>query len=76
MTWRDLQAQAAFGEGLKVVGSHPALGEWDVAAAPDMQWTPGHKWVANVTVPAQSEFEFKIVHLTYGGVAWEPSGNR
>ncbi len=59
-----------------MVGSHPALGEWDVAAAPDMQWTPGHRWVANVAVPAQSDFEFKIVHLTHGGVAWEPSGNR
>ncbi|BDA40415.1 probable glucoamylase at N-terminal half [Coccomyxa sp. Obi] len=68
--------QAAFGEGLKVVGSHPVLGAWDLGAAPDMAWTDGHVWVSDLDVPDGADFEFKIVHLTYGGVSWEPSCNR
>ncbi len=30
--------QAAFGEKLKLVGSHEATGSWDLDDAPDMQW--------------------------------------
>lgn len=52
------------------------LGEWDVAAAPDMQWTEGHLWVADLAVPEDTDLEFKLVHITYGGAAWEPSQNR
>lgn len=59
-----------------MVGSHPVLGEWDVAAAPDMTWTDGHMWVSDLDVPDGADFEFKIVHLTYGGASWEPSANR
>ncbi|KAK9916405.1 hypothetical protein WJX75_002219 [Coccomyxa subellipsoidea] len=68
--------QAAFGEGLKVVGSHPVLGSWDLGEAPDMTWTDGHVWVSDLGVPEGADFEFKIVHLTYGGASWEPSSNR
>ena len=31
-------AQAGFGESLKLVGSLPATGEWDVNAAPTLRW--------------------------------------
>lgn len=58
------------------MGSHPVLGAWDLGAAPDMAWTDGHVWVSDVDVPDGADFEFKIVHLTYGGVSWEPSCNR
>jgi hypothetical protein len=30
--------QAGFGDSLKLVGSLPETGEWDVAAAPEMRW--------------------------------------
>jgi hypothetical protein len=68
--------QAAFGEGLKLVGSHPVLGAWDIAAAPDMTWTDGHVWVADLAIPEDTDLEFKLVHLTYGGASWEQSNNR
>ncbi len=59
-----------------MVGSHPILGAWDLGTAPDMAWTDGHVWVSDLVVPDGADFEFKIVHLTYGGVSWEPSCNR
>lgn len=43
--------QAQFGEKLKVVGSSQELGEWNVFEAPDMRWTDGHLWVADLQVP-------------------------
>lgn len=59
-----------------MVGSHPVLGSWDLGEAPDMTWTDGHVWVSDLGVPEGADFEFKIVHLTYGGASWEPSSNR
>ncbi|KAK9824458.1 hypothetical protein WJX72_010426 [[Myrmecia] bisecta] len=68
--------QAAFGEQLKLVGSHQAVGEWDVGSAPCMHWTDGHIWTTSVKVPEGTEFEYKVVHVHHNGVCWEQNQNR
>lgn len=67
--------QAAFGEELKVVGSLPVLGSWDLDSAPSMKWNDGHIWEADFEVPEGTEFEYKLVHVGFGA-NWEPSENR
>ncbi|KAK9834218.1 hypothetical protein WJX84_008626 [Apatococcus fuscideae] len=68
--------QAAFGEKLKLVGSHEATGSWDLDDAPDMQWTDGNVWKANLEVPSGTELEYKVVHVHHSGVRWESIDNR
>ena len=60
MTESGSGCQAQWGEKLKVVGSCPALGGWDVAAAPDLHWTDGHVWTQAVEVPAGAKIEYKV----------------
>ena len=46
-----LSLQAGFGDSLKLVGSLPETGQWDVTAAPEMSWCVGpseytaHPWL-------------------------------
>ena len=44
--------QAGFGDSLKLVGSLPETGAWDVAAAPEMSWC--------ATSPPCDEFQMSI----------------
>ena len=55
-----LCCQAQWGEKLKVVGSCPVLGGWDVAAAPDLHWSDGHVWTQAVEVPVGAKIEYKV----------------
>ena len=50
----------AFGEVHKIVGGHPSLGDWDINAAPAMEWSDGDVWSLDVSVPAGSNLEFKV----------------
>ena len=47
---------------LAVVGSGPALGNWDAARAVRLSWREGHRWVANVQLEAgwHGALEFKV----------------
>lgn len=63
--------QAAFGEGLKVVGSSGAIGAWEISAAPDMRWTDGNVWALDLNLPQQAGFEYKLVHVHCNGTSWE-----
>ncbi len=52
--------QVNYGESLKLVGSGSELGDWNVEAAPEMQWTDGDVWVADVELPADQDVHFKV----------------
>lgn len=52
--------QLSYGEFHKIVGGHPSLGNWDVDAAPEMSWSDGDTWRADVQLPANQEIEFKV----------------
>ena len=53
--------QISYGEVHKIVGGHPSLGGWNVDAAPAMQWSDGDVWSLDVSLPAGTGLEFKVV---------------
>jgi hypothetical protein len=59
--------QIAYGEVHKIVGGHPSLGDWNVDAAPAMQWSDGDVWSLDVSMPAGTSLEFKVGH---SGCGW------
>lgn len=69
------------GEMVKVVGSIPELGSWDVGQAPalsaDGYTSSKHLWSGTVEIGAGKSFEYKFVNVgNSGGVAWESDPNR
>lgn len=53
--------QVSFGESHKLVGGHPALGDWDIGNAPQMQWSDGNIWTLEVQLEEGSDLEFKVI---------------
>ena len=65
-----------FGEVLLAVGSHPAVGSWDVVGAAPMTWSDGDVWQAVVALPAEARVEMKfVVRRPDGGLVWQQGGN-
>ncbi|GAX85202.1 hypothetical protein CEUSTIGMA_g12622.t1 [Chlamydomonas eustigma] len=66
------------GQVLAIVGSGPALGNWDANRALRMAWMEGHKWVGTVQLDAgwHGALEFKLAIIDGACAAWEPGSNR
>lgn len=65
-----------FGEVLLAVGSHPAVGSWDVAGAAPLTWSDGDVWQAVVALPAEARVEMKfVVRRPDGGLVWQQGAN-
>lgn len=58
--------QLNYGEFHKIVGGHPSLGDWSLEAAPQMSWSEGDTWSADVQIPAGQQIDFKVC---LGGVS-------
>ncbi len=43
------------------MGSHEALGAWQLDKAVPATWNEGHQWSASVELPAGAQLEFKFV---------------
>lgn len=54
------QKELPFGQSLKLVGSHPALGAWDETRGLPMTWGDGHVWTGEVPLPIGTAVEFKV----------------
>ncbi|KAI3433331.1 hypothetical protein D9Q98_003149 [Chlorella vulgaris] len=71
--------QLPYGQVLKLVGSMPAMGEWDCDSAPVMTWVEGDYWLLTLDLPA-GEHEFKVVAASSGSgtcsTDWEAGPNR
>lgn len=66
----------AFGEGLRLVGSCPELGDWDAARGAVLTWQEGDNWAAQLEVPA-GDHSFKLVITRPDGSCyWEQGENR
>lgn len=73
-----LQKELPFGQSLKLVGSHPALGAWDETRGLPMTWGDGHVWTGEVPLPIGTAVEFKAVKVVGGADAyseWEGGSN-
>ena len=77
----DQIATTKVGETIKVVGSIPALGSWDVSSAPALS-ASGYSetknlWSGKVDLKAGESLEYKFVRVgSSGSVAWESDPNR
>ncbi|KAJ1329684.1 lytic starch monooxygenase [Microdochium nivale] len=80
VTFNEL-ATTTVGQTIKVVGSIPQLGSWNVASAPALsasQYTSSNpKWTAALNLPAGTTFQYKFVNVASNGAAtWESDPNR
>jgi len=72
----SVPVQVDFGQTVKVVGNHPALGSWDTGNGVELEWNDGHVWEKQVHI-TPGEYEFKCVVVCSEGVSkWEPGPNR
>lgn len=66
-----------WGSNVYVVGSLPALGNWDPSQAVKLNPAAYPVWASTLTLPASTAFQYKyIVKDANGTVAWESGGNR
>ncbi|KAI1779352.1 carbohydrate-binding module family 20 protein [Hypoxylon cercidicola] len=70
-----------YGQTVKLVGSIPELGRWDVSAAPALsaaQYTAAHPlWTYTLRLAPGQAFEYKFVKVeASGAVTWESDPNR
>lgn len=52
--------QVHYGDSVKLVGSAPELGDWDLDRAPELSWGDGDVWTTSVELPPGSEVHFKV----------------
>ena len=73
----SVKCETALGEEVLVTGSHESLGNWNVAAAAPLKWTPGHVWKLELELEAPVEkLEYKaVLRQANGGVVWEKGDN-
>lgn len=55
----SIQYRVTFGDNIKLVGSGPALGDWDPSRALVMTWGEGDVWSAAAELPPGG-YEFKV----------------
>lgn len=68
-----------WGQQLKVVGSHPSLGEWELDQAPNMQYDADGSWNLEVDIPADTKIDFSYKYglvQVDGSIQWEWGENR
>ncbi|KAJ8132711.1 hypothetical protein O1611_g908 [Lasiodiplodia mahajangana] len=70
-----------YGQTIKIVGSIPELGNWDVSSAPALsaaQYTDSnHLWTYTLNLAPGRSFEYKFVNVAASGaVTWESDPNR
>lgn len=73
-----LGRRVEYGQRVKVVGSDPSLGKWQLDDAPEMKWSEGDKWHVTVDLPAGSVVEYKYVIMASDGkhaVDWQWGNN-
>lgn len=73
-----LKYKTSFGQGVKLLGSHPRLGSWNLKDALELRWTAGDQWVATVPLPAGGVYEYKYVLIDYEtkkALEWQMGSN-
>jgi alpha-amylase len=73
----DEYASTTSGTNVYVVGSIPALGSWDTSKAIKLSSSGYPVWSGEVSVPANTSFQFKYLKKdASGNVTWESNPNR
>lgn len=70
-------ATTTWGQNVYVVGSVPALGSWNTAAAIPLSSSSYPVWTGSVAVPSGTSFQYKYIKKNPdGSVVWESDPNR
>ncbi|KAI5120070.1 hypothetical protein M0805_002632 [Coniferiporia weirii] len=76
MTFQET-ATTTYGENIFLVGSIAELGSWNTDEAIALSSASYPVWAVTVSLPANTEFEFKFIRIeTNGTVEWESDPNR
>lgn len=72
-----VQAKTNYGENIYIVGSIPELGNWNPDECTEAMLNPNYpEWFLPVSVPADTEIEFKFIKKdATGAVIWESGEN-
>ncbi len=72
-----IQAETNYGENIYIVGNVPELGNWDPDECTEAMINPNYpEWFLPVSVPADTEIEFKFIKKdSTGAVIWESGEN-
>jgi hypothetical protein len=78
VTFTVCRKKVAFGQCLKLVGSGPALGDWNPELSPCMEWKEGDGWSTKVLQlsPGSYEFKFVIASGANDSILWEQGPNK
>eukprot|EP00239_Pterosperma_sp_CCMP1384_P012415 CAMPEP_0197864844 /NCGR_PEP_ID=MMETSP1438-20131217/43321_1 /TAXON_ID=1461541 /ORGANISM="Pterosperma sp., Strain CCMP1384" /LENGTH=578 /DNA_ID=CAMNT_0043483217 /DNA_START=136 /DNA_END=1872 /DNA_ORIENTATION=+ len=73
--------QGSFGEGLRLVGGHEALGNWSLNTSISLTWSPGDQWKSDaLELPIDGIFVYKYVLCKDGDPArpmqWQAGNNQ
>lgn len=73
-----ISAQTNYGENIYIVGNIPELGNWNPDHCTEAMLNPNYpEWFLPVSVPANTEIEFKFIKKdAQGNVTWESGANR
>lgn len=70
-------APTTSGQNVYVIGSIPALGDWDTSKAVKLSSSAYPTWSGEVNVPVNTSFEYKYLKKdSSGNVTWESNPNR
>jgi alpha-amylase len=73
----DANATTWYGQNVYVVGSLPALGDWNTANAVPLSSASYPVWSATVSLPSGTAFQYKYIKKDPDGtVEWETGANR
>ena len=72
-----VNATTVWGQGVRVVGNHAALGSWNPASGVVLSSSAYPVWRSQVALPAGTNVQFKYVKVDgSGAVVWESGANR
>ena len=75
----QVQYRTEMGESLRVVGSSPELGAWDINKAPRLKWQSDEGlWACDVSLPCGQIYEYKYVVCngdTGAALQWQQGNN-
>ncbi|MEU6174181.1 glycoside hydrolase family 15 protein [Streptantibioticus parmotrematis] len=73
----DENATTTWGQNVYVVGSIPALGDWNTGAAVPLSSAGYPVWSGTVSLPANTSFQYKYIKKNPdGSITWESDPNR
>ena len=76
-----LALQAEYGEGLRLIGGHEAMGAWSLQRSVPLRWTPGDVWRSPaLELPVDGVFVYKYVRCADGDaqrpLSWQQGNNQ